>query len=242
LFGKSRREIYKLINDYSITHISATPTFYRLLLPFERQFKSIQRITLGGEKSNEEIYNKLMMFFPNAKFNNIYASTEAGSLLFSKNEYFKISEYYQGLVFINEENELLVHKSLLGESDTLILKNDFYATGDLVEWIDKERKTFKFLQRKNELINSGGYKINPHEIEDSLRLLDDVEEIVVYGKPNSVLGNILCADVKLRTKSQLKESDIREYLSKHLQYYKIPRKIYFVENVSQTRTGKIKRL
>lgn len=50
VFGLARNEVYSLIEKYSVTHISATPTFYRLLLPFEKEYSSVQRITFGGRK------------------------------------------------------------------------------------------------------------------------------------------------------------------------------------------------
>ena len=42
-------DVYELIGKYQITHVSATPTFYRLLLPFEHAYESVIRVTLGGE-------------------------------------------------------------------------------------------------------------------------------------------------------------------------------------------------
>jgi len=241
VFNATRLDVYGAIETHQITHISATPTFYRLLLPVEKSFEHVQRITFGGEKSNSKLYDSIKQLFPNAKLNNIYASTEAGSLFAAKGEYFEIPESLSDKVKI-EEDELLIHRSLLGYSDSFIFSNDYYKTGDLVEWIDKTKRLFRFKNRKNELINVGGYKINPQEIEDALLQIDGIEQTLVYGRPNSVLGNILCADIKLNPDINLSEVEIRQYLSIKLQDYKIPRRIKFVESFSLTRTGKIKRL
>mgnify|MGYP002580413594 CR=1 FL=1 len=59
--------------------------------------------------------------------------------------------------------------------------------------------------------------------------------------PNSVLGNILCAEIKIEEGCSLSELDIRHWLADKLQEFKIPRKIKFVENIALTRTGKLKR-
>ena len=242
VFNASRSEIYDAIEQYQITHISATPTFYRLLLPAEKSYETIQRITFGGEKSNEKLYDSMKQVFPNAKINNIYASTEAGSLFTAKGEYFEIPESMSDKVKIEDE-ELLIHKSLLGYSDSFILSNGYYNTGDLVEWIDKPKRLFRFKNRKNELINVGGYKINPQEVEDIISQIDSgIEQVLVYGKPNSVTGNILCADIKLKTSCCISEIEIRQYLRIKLPDYKIPRIIKFVESFIVTRTGKIKRV
>jgi len=65
LFGLLPKEIYREIKENNITHISATPTFYRLLLPCNESFPSIIRITSGGEKFNEIIIKELNVIFPN---------------------------------------------------------------------------------------------------------------------------------------------------------------------------------
>jgi acyl-coenzyme A synthetase/AMP-(fatty) acid ligase len=88
----------------------------------------------------------------------------------------------------------------------------------------------------------GGYKVNPEEIETVITQIAGVEQAIVYGRPNSILGNILCADVKLEKNISLSELHIRQYLIGKLQDYKIPRKIQFVESFKLTKTGKIKRL
>lgn len=241
VFNKDRATVYDCIEKYHITHISATPTFYRLLLPVTRSYNSVQRVTLGGEKSDEKLYNFILQIFPNAKINNIYASTEAGSLFVTKGEYFQIPESLSDKIKV-VQNELLVHKSLLGTSESFEFSGDFYKTGDLIEWIDIEKSLFRFKSRKNELINVGGYKVNPDEVENMILQINGIEQVVVYGKANSILGNILCAEVKTDKNVKLSEIQIRQYLIGKLQGYKIPRKIDFVESFSLTRTGKIKRV
>lgn len=70
VFGKSRNDVLSLIDNWKVTHISATPTFYRLLLPYEKPYTSVVRATLGGEKSDEALYANVKKVFPNAKITN----------------------------------------------------------------------------------------------------------------------------------------------------------------------------
>lgn len=63
IFGRSRNEVYRCISNHHITHISATPTFYRLLLPFEKEYDTVIRATLGGEKSDEHLYDSMRCVF-----------------------------------------------------------------------------------------------------------------------------------------------------------------------------------
>lgn len=241
LFNYSRSHIYEAIEKNNITHISATPTFYRLLLPIENSYLNVQRVTLGGEKSETKLYDSILKIFPNAKINNIYASTEAGALFSAKGEYFQIPENIIDKVKVVED-ELLIHKSLLGKSDSFTFSGDYYCSGDLIEWINREEGLFRFKSRKNELINIGGYKVNPSEVEGIIMEIPDVIQVLVYSRPNSILGNILCAEVKLDSFCKLTEIIIRKFLSEKLQDYKIPRSIKFVDSFSLTRTGKIKRI
>ena len=240
MFGKSRETIYHLIDEKQITHISATPTFYRLLLPFEKAYDSVVRVTLGGEKSDQRLYDSIHKIFPQAKINNVYASTEAGSLFAAKGDCFQFPEDIKDK-FKVVDDELLIHKSLLGSSESFELIDDFYHTGDLIEWVDKESGSFRFRSRKNELINVGGYKVNPSEVEESIMAMEGVRQALVYGKANSILGNVLCADVQLEDGHNLTESDIRKQLASKLQDFKVPRRIKFVDRMSLTRTGKLKR-
>jgi len=237
LFGLSPNEIHSEINENSITHISATPTFYRLLLPCEETFQSVERITSGGEKFNEKTIMQLKGIFPNAKITNVYASTEAGTLFASDNEIFSIKSEYEHLIRV-KNNELLVHSSLMGSSDINI--EEWYNTGDLLETVSENPLKFRFISRKSDMINVGGYKVNPLEVEETILSLTGIQNVRVYSKSNSVLGNIICCEV-VCDNEQISESSIRTFLQSKIQEFKIPRIIRFVDKLSTTRTGKIKR-
>ncbi len=241
IFNQPREVVYENIDKYQITHISATPTFYRLLLPIEKQYPSVVRITLGGEKSSESIYESIQKIFPNAKINNIYASTEAGSLFAAKNDCFIIPEDIRDK-FIVVENELLIHRSLLGKSESFTFEGEYYHSGDLIEWVSETDGIFRFKSRKNELINVGGYKVNPSEVEELINTIEGVSNSVVYGRSNSILGNVIVAEVQLHEDCSLIDLEIRQQLIGKIQDYKIPRKIKIVETLSLTKTGKLKRL
>lgn len=240
VFAQPRDVVYEKIERYGITHISATPTFYRMLMPFEKAYPTVLRVTLGGEKSDKQLHEHICQIFPNAKVNNVYASTEAGSLFAAKGDCFQLPADIRDK-FCVEDDELLIHKSLLGQSDSFTYDGDFYHSGDLIEWVNEAEGLFRFKSRKNELINVGGYKVNPGEVEDAINAIDGVQQSLVYGRANSILGNIVVAEVKLVEGVTLTDLDIRRTLTQKLQDFKIPRKIQIVENLSLTKTGKLKR-
>lgn len=238
LFGLGAKDIYTEITNNSITHISATPTFYRLLLPCNETFPSVKRITSGGEKFNEKTFKQLNQVFPNAKITNVYASTEAGTLFASHNDIFSIRPEYESLIHI-ENNELLIHNSFIGNTETKI--DEWYKTGDIIEIVSQKPLKFRFVNRKSEMINIGGYKVNPLEVEEVILTLTGIKDVRVYSKSNSVLGNIICCDV-VANSNQITESLMRTFLQSKIQEFKIPRVIRFVEELSTTRTGKLKRI
>lgn len=232
LFNKQTKFIEKMIVECNISHISATPTFYRLLSG-TKVFYSVTRITTGGEKLDKITRDRIGHQFPVAKVRNVYASTEAGTILSSKGDYFEILPELKSYVKI-ENNEILVHKSFIGVPN---FKQEWYKTGDMVEVLSMDPLTFKIINRANEMINVGGMKINPNEVEEVIKSLEGINDVLVYGMENSVLGNILCADIIGYTT----EREIKLYLKEHLQSYKIPRIINYVDALKTTRTGKKKR-
>lgn len=229
--------IIDAIKQYKITNLSSTPTFYRLLLPLKESFDSVTKITIGGEKSDSHLISEIEKAFPNARINNVYGSTETGPLFSSQNDEFFVQEKHIGLIKVVDD-ELYIHKNLFGKTTQLNLIDDFYATGDLIEWIDEEKRKFRFTSRKNELINVGGYKVNPYEVEDELTQHSKIRNVRVYGKSNPVLGNIICCEIELHPDSEMKEEEVRFFLNGKIQNFKIPRKITFVEKIELTRTGK----
>jgi acyl-coenzyme A synthetase/AMP-(fatty) acid ligase len=206
-------------------------------LPCQEIFESVKRITSGGEKFNEKTILNIKNIFPNAKITNVYASTETGTLFASENDTFILKSDFESLIKI-ENGELLIHRSLLGNSN--INMEDWYHTGDIVDVISNNPLKFRFQSRKSDMINVGGYNVNPTEVEEVLSSFEGIKNVRVFAKGNSVLGNIICCEVTTNNK-KINESLIRDFLRTKMQEYKIPRVIKFVEELSTTRTGKIKR-
>ncbi|WP_107947371.1 class I adenylate-forming enzyme family protein [Lysinibacillus parviboronicapiens] len=240
VFGESMKRASELIEDYEVTNISATATFYRNVLPYLQgnTYSLVKRVTFGGEKFDLFLENKLKGVFPNAKMINIYASTEAGSLFTAQSDTFEIREEHQQWVKITTQKELCIHRSLLGHSASLSLDDEWFHTGDLVEMDDETH--FKFLSRQSDMINVGGYKVNPLEVESLLVQVPGVIDIVVKSKKNSVTGELLVADVIKSDDIDEKElkKEIKQFATTHLQEWKVPRIIKFVDELPSTRTGK----
>ena len=93
--------------------------------------------------------------------------------------------------------------------------------------------------RLKELINRGGEKISPREIDEVLLAHPAVAEALAFGVPHPTWGEEVAAAVVLRTPE--KESVILAYCREHLSAFKCPKKLYIVEKIPRTATGKIQR-
>lgn len=238
LFDRSLKGILTDLNEYQITHLSATPTFYRMLLSEGKKLHSVKRVTLGGEKSDQRLIANLKTTFPNAKINNIYASTELGSLFVADGEVFKVPKEIQDKVKVIE-NELVISKDLA--PDKSVSESKWYKTGDIVDVVSEKPLSFKFLNRKSEKINVGGYMVSPVEVEDCIRKIESVFDVRVFGRENSVLGNILCAEIVMKKGASTTAKEVKKILKEDLQDFKIPATIKFTDQIMKTRTGKVKR-
>jgi acyl-coenzyme A synthetase/AMP-(fatty) acid ligase len=236
LFKHDYDEISNRIKKYNVTHISATPTFYKILISDGILYPNVKQISLGGEGSDTEFQSKIKLNFPNAKLKNIYASTEVSSLFASDGSLFKIPNKYKELIRI-DSGKLFVHKSLVGNSNNISFDNDWYDTGDLVETVGSDE--FKIVGREGCLLNVGGYQINLSQIEAQISKLDFVKLCKVYSKSNSLLGNIIVCDLILLYDISIFE--IKNKMKHVINDYEVPSKINIVDEIIINENGKISR-
>jgi acyl-CoA synthetase (AMP-forming)/AMP-acid ligase II len=242
-FGNTYNSIYEDILNHKLTHLSCTPTFIKMLLPYiEVPIDSLVSLTFGGEKFDKKVQDSIRLSFPNALIKNVYASTEAGSLLRSNGEYFNIPERYRHEIKI-VDNEMIIHRNLLGNSDNFVLVEGWYHTGDIIEFKDELNQEFKFKSRKSEMINVGGYKVNPEEIENIIKVIPGIKDAIVFGRKNSIMCNII--EVNVIKEQSLEDSAVKAAVkaaTSVLQDFKRPRIIKFVDQFELTRTGKVKKI
>ena len=95
--------------------------------------------------------------------------------------------------------------------------------------------------RKTEMINRGGEKISPAEIDDALQRHPDVAEAAAFAVPHPRLGEDVAAAVVLREGATVTPLELREFLLPSLAQFKIPRRIVFVDRLPKGATGKVQR-
>ncbi len=116
------------------------------------------------------------------------------------------------------------------------LKHGYFYTGDLAR-IDEEGYYY-IVDRKKDMITSGGENIYPVEIEEVLHGHPDIDDAAVIGYPDERFVEIVMAVVQMKQGTSMTEEDVIEYCKSKLEVYKIPRKVFFDE-VPRNPTGKV---
>ena len=120
-------------------------------------------------------------------------------------------------------------------------EDGWFNTGDQVE-VDGEY--VRILGRESEVINVGGEKVHPAEVESVLQELEEVAEVAVYADKNSIVGSVVCADVLPKEKqpdTRMLIRKIKRYCASRLQLYKVPAKVRIVEEKLHGQRFKIMR-
>ncbi len=119
------------------------------------------------------------------------------------------------------------------------LKNGWLHTGD-IGTVDEDGYIY-VIDRKKDLIISGGENISPHEVEDALHMHPAVHECAVVGVPDDRWGEQVKAVVVLRKGTEVTEEELINFCSKYLARYKMPRSVDFVESLPKDPVGKIQK-
>jgi acyl-coenzyme A synthetase/AMP-(fatty) acid ligase len=240
------------------THVSGTPSHWRSALWSPAITKISPRyVRLSGEIATQGVLDNLRAAFPNAGLSHAFASTEAGVG-------FTVTDGLEGFpadvvgqrddVTIKIENGSLRIRSpgnafdYIDADETVIRDGDgFVDTGDIVEL---RGQRFYFLGRTNGVINVGGLKVHPEEVEGVINRHPKVEASLVRPKKNPILGSVVVADVTLKPGidrdadseriRQLKQ-EIMQFCSTSLAQHKVPMMINLVSELSPASTGKMVR-
>jgi acyl-CoA synthetase (AMP-forming)/AMP-acid ligase II len=240
-----------------ITHISGTPSHWRraLMSPAARCIAP-QYVRLSGEIADQAILDQLRSFYPQAVVAHAFASTEAGVAFEVRDGMAgfpaRLLEQQHGDVAIKVEDGVLRVRSsrtaayYLGREDQPLAGPDgFLDTGDTVE-LQGER--YYFAGRKDGMINVGGLKVHPEEVEAVINRHPQVRMSLVRSRKNPVTGALVIADVVLKSGSdsanevsrQL-EFEIQQLCREALPRHKVPAAIRFVPAVAVAPSGKLVR-
>jgi acyl-CoA synthetase (AMP-forming)/AMP-acid ligase II len=118
--------------------------------------------------------------------------------------------------------------------------NGWFRTGDQ-GFFDNDGY-LKISGRLKEIINRGGEKVSPLEIDNLLMEHEAIEQVVTFGVKDKLLGEAIGAAIVLKSNKKCSEIDIRNYARNHLADFKVPKYICFLEEIPKGATGKLQRI
>jgi acyl-CoA synthetase (AMP-forming)/AMP-acid ligase II len=243
-----------------ITHVSGTPSHWRRVLSSPSAHKiAPQYVRLSGEIADQTILDGLRAFYPDAKIAHAFASTEAG-VAFEVGDGsagFPASLIEQPSASVEmkiEDGSLRIRSArnairyLGSASEPLADTDGFVDTRDMVE-LRNDR--YYFVGRRDGIINVGGLKVHPEEVEAVINRHPRVQMSRARARKSPFTGAIVVADVVAKCEpgrvdatagiAALK-SEILETCHRALAPHKVPAAIYVVPSLNVAASGKLARL
>jgi len=256
-------EILESLKKYKVTTLAAIPATLTKILNFENKkledyFSEIRLIITNSTAIPKKTVIQFKEILKKGNLATYYGLTEASRstfMVFDKNNQreesvgkcspnveIKIVNKEEnnlkfGDIFIKGENVIKKYWNNV-EADKNIFEN-WLKTGD-TGYFDDEG--YLFLKgRSDEIINVGGEKVMPIEIEQTIKNIPGVEDAVAFGVEHEIFGQTIKLNIIKSKNSDIDKVQILSYCIKNLERFKIPSKIDFVEKIPKTDYGKVKR-
>jgi acyl-CoA synthetase (AMP-forming)/AMP-acid ligase II len=250
--------IVTMMATAGVTHASATPSYWRRLLIFGDRSRlatvPLKQITLGGEMADQPLLDALRGLFPGARITHIYATTELGRCFAISDglagfpEELLIPGSIRGVELAVREGELYarsLHAAAVGPTlpkagRFSVEELPWIATGDLVTILAGR---VQFTGRKSELINVGGNKVHPAIVEQVIRGVDGVQDVLVYPHASSIAGFLVACQVVPNRGQPWDELRQRIFQVCHakLRRHEVPRILEAVAEITLSPAGKKRR-
>ncbi len=253
------RAMNKDVEEEEQLHVATflVPSNIRILLQMSRERLGdyadlIDFIETGAAAMPSEDMRQLCGLLPESRLFNTYASTETG-IIASYN--YNDGQCRQGCVghallhshfFITESGCIACSGStlMLGYKDnpldtSAVQKEGVFYTTDK-GYVDEDGMLY-IVGREDDMINVGGYKVSPVEVEDVATAFPSVKECVCVPRPHSILGAVPCLLVVLEVGCELNKKELARFIASKLERYKVPLVYEEVPSLHYTANGKLDR-
>lgn len=239
---RNSESVCRIIQQSRATLLPTTPTFINLLIS-SRCYKdfdlsSVKLITYGTEVMTATTLAKVKEIFPNAQIKQTYGLSELG-VLRSKSEsddsvWVKIggagfeTKIVDNILWVRSEANMVGYLNAPSPID----EDGWMCTDDHVE---VRGEYMRILGRKSEMINVGGQKVFPVEIENVLLEADNISEVTIVGVPHPVMGHVVKAKISLHEPEDkfLLAERLRKFCIERMARYKVPVKYEIVREGDQ---------
>jgi fatty-acyl-CoA synthase len=265
LYRADPLEMIRNIERYRVTHLFAPPTVWIGILNHpdleNYNLSSLKKAAYGASSMPIEIIKQLSSTFPGLRLWNYYGQTEMGpTATMLKPEAQLAKPGSAGKPILNVETQLMDDNGnfvAVGEVGEIVHRSGHVMTGYLND-AAKSAEAFAFgwfhsgdlgrfdedgflyiVDRKKDMIKTGGENVASREVEEVLYQHQDVEEVAVFGLPDPKWIEIVAAAIVLKKGSTVKEKDIIAFSKERLAGFKCPKKIFIMDKLPKNPSGKI---
>jgi acyl-CoA synthetase (AMP-forming)/AMP-acid ligase II len=228
---RSAATVCHAIESQRVQLLPTTPTFLNMLLISDQRqaydLSSLELITYGTEPMSLATLKALNQALPGVRCKQTYGLTEVGILPTRSEDagstWMKVGgerhevRIVDGILWIRTDAAMLGYLNAPSPFD----QDGWFNTGDKVE----ERDGYlRILGRESEIINVGGEKVYPSEIENLILQVENISDVVVSGKPSALTGHLVFATVQLIAPEPAAQVErrVRAYCREHLPPFKVP--------------------
>ncbi|VTU36056.1 Long-chain-fatty-acid--CoA ligase FadD13 [Variovorax sp. PBS-H4] len=262
-------EVATAVMEHRITILGMVPTVGRLLIPtimkHPARFESLRRILATGEAFPIDLKKELMEWLPKAEIYSFYSMTEVGavSLLLPPeqvshaasagrvlpglevklvdNDAVEVQQGEVGEVWVRsgEPGRFLTMLGYLNrpEANAESFDNGWFKTGDMARF-DQDDYIY-IVDRKKDMVVSGGYNIYTKEVEMALESHPEVQQAAVIGVPDAVFGEAVAAFVVLKKLETIDTDVLVEWVATQIASYKKPKYVRLIATLPQNAGGKV---
>lgn len=234
--SRSPAEACRLIERHRVELLPVTPSFLNLMLLSgahrHRDMSSLRVISYGAEPMPAATLDRVRAAFPDVKLQQTYGMVELGVLRTKSRDdgslWLKVggdgveTRVVGGVLQVHSRSQLLGYLN----APTPLTDDGWLITGDRVE---QDGEYLRFLGRDSDLINVGGEKVYPAEVEGVIESMEGIAEARVYGEVNGLLGQIVCAQVAAPGEpDDSLTRRLKQFCRKRLEPYKVPVRVEVV--------------
>jgi len=235
---RSPEVVCAAIERHRVQLLPTSPTFINLLLMSEaykrHDLSSLEMVTYGTEVMPETTLERFHRLFPRVRLLQTYGLSEVGILRSQSRAADSLWVKVGGDGFetrvVDGMLQIRARSAMLGylNAPSPFTSDGWLPTGDAV---DVDGEYLRIRGRHSEIINVGGEKVYPAEVESVLQSMEGVKDVTVGSEPNPITGQIVTARVKLATGESLPEfrKRMRLFCRDKLPLFKIPQKVVLVD-------------
>ena len=235
---RSPEVVCAAIERHRVQLLPTSPTFINLLLMSEaykrHDLSSLEMVTYGTEVMPETTLERFHRLFPRVRLLQTYGLSEVGILRSQSRAADSLWVKVGGDGFetrvVDGMLQIRARSAMLGylNAPSPFTPDGWLPTGDAV---DVDGEYLRIRGRHSEIINVGGEKVYPAEVESVLQSMEGVKDVTVGSEPNPISGQIVTARVKLATGESLPEfrKRMRLFCRDKLPLFKIPQKVVLVD-------------